>query len=212
MYRVFIEQLHGYRPDSPPLTTTNTSFLAQAPSQPAETFRTSLPPPKTVYTILHHEQLRPNNLLVPGITKTRCLDEAYGSLLEANQAAREYVIRGVLVADEPERVLQSERAEAEWLDGFVIPNGEEENRDSEDFPYSVCIAVFGPNVEEITIEVKPLDFALPRRRFLQDTAPVPSVGFSDHGNAGATGSFGESGPSFMKRRRTDTALDPFGYF
>jgi hypothetical protein len=203
-YLVFVQQLDGDPPA--PRSTTNPS-----PSNPAETSSTSLPTPKTVYTILHHEQLRSTDPLIPRITKTRCLDEAYESLLEANQAAREYVIRAVLFADEPEGVSQSESAEAEWLDGFVIANGEEENRYSEEFPYSICIAGTGTEVEEITIEVKPLDFVPPRRQLQRNAVSVAS-GFPAHDIATATRSSEESGPPSNKRRRTDEAEGRVGFY
>jgi hypothetical protein len=204
-YRVFIQELRGKAALTLP-PTTNPSLLSPPLPKPIKTSRASLPPPKTVYTIVHHEQLRSNDPLVPGITKTKCLDEAYESLLDANQAAREYVIREVIVADEPEGVMESERAKREWLDGYVIAKGEEKNRDSEDSPYSVCIAGSGPDVEDITIEVKPLDFMSPRRRLQQDAASSSSARRTSQGNAAITrpAPSGEPGPSSVKRRRTDS--------
>lgn len=143
-YRVYIQKV-----------TRNEKVTAPIPPPIPVTAATPIPP-KEVYTIIHYEREYHDD---PEWTSERCLPEAYESLFDANQRAREYFLYEVIFANEEE--------EDDPLD--------ECNRDSLTLPYSVTSS--NDDTDNILVEVKALQFfpsARPARQH-QPHAPSPIV-------------------------------------
>jgi hypothetical protein len=139
-YRVYIQKVTRIEkvtvPNPPPIPVTAVTSI----------------PPKEVYTITHYEREYHDD---PEWKIETCLPEAYESLFDANQRAREYFLYEVIFANEEE--------EDEPLD--------ECNRDSRTLPYSVTSS--SDDTDEILIEVKALRFFPSARPARQQQPPAP---------------------------------------